>query len=281
MSNKVLCIAGKNEVAVNALRFAHNELGKEITIKCLPNRNDEGVDSWQPSLRKAAQSLNIEVIQASELYAEPNLCLISLEYAHLLSVSKFTSDQLFNIHFSLLPKYRGMYTSALPILHGESETGVTLHQIDYGIDTGAIIDQSKFAIESYDTARDLYFKYMSQSFLLFKSNLTKLLDQSYSLTQQPVTGASYYSKKAIDYGNLSIDFNKTAYEVYNQLRAFTFEEYQLPIVQGVEIYKSQIENSRSTLKPGRIVAQSDHSMTISTIDYNITLYTQKDHSLGS
>ena len=61
-----------------------------------------------------------------------------------------------------------MYTSALPIINNELETGVTLHKIDSGIDTGDIIDQIKFKIENNFTARDLYFKYLFYSKELLK-----------------------------------------------------------------------------------------------------------------
>ena len=53
-----------------------------------------------------------------------------------------------------------MYTSCLPILNGETITGVTLHKIDSGIDTGYIIKQKVFKININDTARDLYLKYL-------------------------------------------------------------------------------------------------------------------------
>ena len=56
----------------------------------------------------------------------------------------FLNARLYNIHFSYLPAYKGMFTSALPIKNGEVDSGVTLHKIESGIDTGDIIDQIKF-----------------------------------------------------------------------------------------------------------------------------------------
>ena len=53
-----------------------------------------------------------------------------------------------------------MYTSALPFINGESLTGVTLHKIDLGIDTGDIIGQKRIEILDTDTARSLYLKYI-------------------------------------------------------------------------------------------------------------------------
>ena len=61
-----------------------------------------------------------------------------------------------------------MFTSSLPLLYGDEYSGVTLHKIDDGIDTGDIIDQIKFNISSIDSARDLYFKYLENGLILLK-----------------------------------------------------------------------------------------------------------------
>ena len=74
---------------------------------------------------------------------------ISLEYHRLIDPLKFVTSKLYNPHFSLLPAYKGMYTSALPLLNDEKDAGVTLHHIDSGIDTGDIIDQIIFPIEGF------------------------------------------------------------------------------------------------------------------------------------
>lgn len=46
---------------------------------------------------------------------------------------------------------------------------------------------------------------------------------------------SYYDKRSIDYQNVTINLNKTSYEIYNQIRAFIFPEYQLPSINGIDI----------------------------------------------
>ena len=76
-----------------------------------------------------------------------------------------------NFHFSLLPKYRGCHTNFYQILNGEKYSGVSLHKIDKGIDTGDIIDQVKFKVRLNDTAYDNYKLLMKYSHILFKKNL--------------------------------------------------------------------------------------------------------------
>ena len=97
---------------------------------------------------------NFRLISLSKLYKIKNLILISIEYEKIINIKKFLSNELYNFHFSLLPKYRGCHTNFYQIFNGEKNSGVTLHKIDGGIDTGPIIDQIKFPIKinsnSYD-----------------------------------------------------------------------------------------------------------------------------------
>ena len=168
-----------------------------------------------------------------------------------------------------------MYTSAWPIINGEDHSGVTLHKIDYGIDTGDIIDQKSFKLTKNETARSLYFKYLKYSERLFLENFHSLLEKSYTSYPQSQIASSYYSKKSIDYIDLHIDLNKTAYQVNNQIRAFNFREYQLPILLNWKISKGIIKSDRSRLKPGSLVSENEKGFTVSTIDFDIFL--QKDY----
>ena len=98
---------------------------------------------------------NIEVVTLQTLYEINDLLFISLEYDEIIKPEMFETNELFNIHFSLLPAYKGVYTSIFPILNGEQYTGVTLHKIDSGIDTGAIVDQMKIEIKLTFTSSTL------------------------------------------------------------------------------------------------------------------------------
>ncbi len=268
---KKLCIAGKNLIAVEALRYVVAAF-PEVEVLCLPNRGDEGLDGWQPSLRRYAESHAVKTVMIDEIYDIQDLCFVSLEYADIIKPENFATKQLYNIHFSLLPRYKGMYTSALPLLHGEERSGVTLHRIDAGIDTGEIIEQTAFDIDLSDTARDLYFKYMQAGLALFKKSIGTLIAEDFKSTPQTTAGSSYFSKKAIDYSSLSIDLRKTAFEIHNQFRAFSFREYQLPRFGDWFINRTEITNQRSSKKTGTVIKESPHSIIIATIDYDLILY---------
>ena len=274
-SKPTLCVAGKNDIAVNGLAYLRKHFN-HLDICFLPNPSDTGVDTWQKSFRKYAEDSGTRQARIEELYSLEDLIFLSLEYSELIDTTKFKTSKLFNIHFSLLPKYKGMYTSALPIIHGEEFSGVTLHKIDDGIDTGGeIIEQIQFRIEPEDTARDLYFKYLENGFTLIRNNFEKLISGNFTAQAQPAVNASYFSKKSIDYKNLKINFFKTAFEVKNQFRGFTFREYQLPTYEGWEISRAEILTERSRAKPGTPTLETDTFFIVSTIDYDIKLL--KDH----
>ena len=271
--NKVICVAGKNEIGVFGLQTVKKFFSDDYEIVYLPNLSDRGYDTWQPSLKKLGQKLKLREVTLEEIYEIENLIFISLEFEKIIKTDKFKSKNLYNIHFSKLPSYRGMYTSSLPILHGKKETGVTLHRIDDGIDTGDIIDQIVFPIDDNDTARDLYFKYNNNAKLLLLNNINNLVNCSIISRCQEKNNASYFSKNYINFKDIKLNFNKTAFEVKNQIRAYSFKEYQFPKFKNTNVYKCVITNIRSLYyKPGILIKDDNIKFTISTIDYNVELY---------
>ena len=268
---KKVCIAGKNNIAVDIAHYLLHNF-PEIELFILINKTDNGYDSWQKSLKNFAKINKILVSSLDELYQYSDLLFLSLEYDRIIDPNKFKTQYLYNLHFSKLPKYKGMYTSVWPLLNGEEESGVTLHQINTGIDTGNIVSQKCFALRHNDTARDLYFKYIENGILLMKNNISMLLKNNQIVThEQNAIKSSYYSKNSINFSNICIDLKKTAFEIHNQIRAFTFREFQLPSLFGYEISSSRILNHQSSEKPGEILKEDINDITIATIDFDIIL----------
>ena len=240
-----ICIAGKNECAVNALKYLLLRKFKKSNILVLPNNNDKGEDSWQPSLKKFAKKNNIKIIKIKNLYSLKRLIFFSIEYDKIINIKNFKSHNLFNFHFSLLPKYRGCHTNFLQIYKGEKFSGVTLHKIDSGIDTGDIIDQIKFRIKINDTALDNYKKLMKFSTKLFKKNLNNIINNKYNLRKQILSDGRYFNRKCVKYKNMvKIIMNKSSLKNHNRIRSLIFPAYQLPLVNGVKVLKSIYKNKK-------------------------------------
>ena len=270
----LICVAGKNDIAVECTEFLLTEqIASEKNLVTCSNDTDKGVDSFQRSFKKYCRERNLSEATLDYLSSAEDLLFISLEYDKIIPAHRFTSKALFNVHFSLLPKYKGFYTSAWPILNGEPTSGVTLHEIDQGIDTGDIIDQIEFEISQEDNCRDLYMKYIHYGILVFKKNILNLLSGTYAAREQAADGSSYYSRDSINYADLRIDLRKTAEQIRNQIRAYNFKEYQIPKVFGFEITRADIvSGKRSKEKPGTILKQDDGYIDIATIDYDLRLH---------
>lgn len=271
----IICIAGKNNIAVNGL----NEFYKlkndynNIELGVLYNRSETGENGWQKSLKKRARELGVKEYSLEEIYSEKDLIFISLEFDRIVDPKKFLTNRIYNIHFSLLPKYRGMYTSAWPILKGEKKSGVTLHKIDRGIDTGDIIDQIEFKLKDTETARSLYLKYNDYALVLLKRNLKKLIKiEQLDVEKQNEIHSTYYSKDTLDYKNIVINLKQSAEKINAGLRAYNFREYQLPKVFGYSILDSKITNRKSTSTPGTLLEENTEMLIIATMDYDLILY---------
>lgn len=267
----MIVIAGKNDIAVHGLLLATErfELNEIIVVV---NKNDNGIDYWQRSLLKAAKKKGVLIKQLDDIYNINIDCFISLEFDQIIDVNKISTDKIYNMHFSNLPKYKGMYTSIWPILYGDKEAGVTLHKIDSGIDTGDIIAQRIFKIEENDRSQDCYRKYIANSIELLSEWFDRIIDNNVHPIMQKSIGSTYFSKKSIDFKRLEINFEQTAWQIKRQIYAFSFRPYQLLKFNNKNISDILILKEKSLLKPGQIVYDNDIYSVVSTIDYNIAIY---------
>lgn len=272
----LICVAGKNNIACDALRYLVGRFGAGRLV-VVPNSDDPGRPTWQHSLHHTAKQLGVREVALEAVYGVENLLLLSLEYNALLRPARFATRRLFNIHFSYLPQYKGMYTSVWPVLNNEAYSGATLHYIDKGIDTGQIVAQQAFPIKPADTARDVYFSYLRTAYELLTANFDALLHDTQVSRPQPQVGSSYYSKATIDFSKpAELDFRATAYQVQTYVRAFSFYEYQLPVTQGQPVWRAELTDVPSAGKPGTVVSEDVLTLTVSTIDYDVRLH--KDHT---
>ncbi|WP_267419117.1 formyltransferase family protein [Sphingomonas sp. GC_Shp_1] len=239
-------------------------------LVAIPSTGDDGVDRWQPSFAKYLRGLDdVDVVDLEDTYAMAGLLFLSTEYDRLLRPARFRDDaRLVNIHFSLLPAYKGMFTSSMPILDGAATTGVSLHRIDPGIDTGDIIDQQPFGIADADTAKSLYARYLDVGAALIDRNLDGIIAGEEEACPQDPNRSTYVSRSAIDYANLTVDLNQTALGIVRQVRAYNHRSYQLARIHDRPISRADIMPQRSVAKPGVIVACDATTLTIASIDHD-------------
>ncbi len=244
--NNIICVAGMNKCSIDFLKFISLKISKK-NIFVLPSKRDKGIDGWQPSLKKYAKKNKYKIVSINELYKIKNLIFISIEYDLLIDIKKFLSKELFNFHFSLLPKYRGCHTNFFQIFYGEKISGVTLHKIDKGIDTGPIIASIKFKISKNTNAFKNYHKLMSYSLKLLKKNFNSILNKKYKIKKQKLKNGSYFSKLSVNYQKMKyFKLKKITRKHFNQIKAFIFPPMQLPFLNNKKI--SDIRYLKNNIK---------------------------------
>ena len=241
--NKIVCIAGKNQCAIEFVKFFSSKIRKK-NILILNNKSDNGKDTWQPSLKKFAKKNKYKLIKIANLYNIKNLIFVSIEFDKIINIHRFSSKELFNFHFSLLPRYRGCHTNFFQIYNGEKFSGVTLHKIDNGIDTGPIIDQLRFTINKNSNAFNNYNILMKTSVQLLRKNFKKILTTNYKTRKQTLSKGSYYSRNSVDYNKMKyFYFKKINLKKFNRIKAFIFPPLQLPFLNNKRISSIKLLNN--------------------------------------
>jgi methionyl-tRNA formyltransferase len=259
-----ICIAGKNDIAADCLDklLADGFAPSELCV--VGNRNDPGRHTWQRSLLAAARSKGVRIWPIERVQELPGVRFFSLEHDRILRPARFRSPHLYNLHFSKLPAYRGVATSVWPLVHQEAESGVTLHCIDEGVDTGPIVASRSFALTSGMVASDLYQAYTRHGVALFAEHYPALLVDQPRSSAQDLTSGSYYPRSSIDYARIPIDFTAPAPEVLAILGGFTFWQYQLPTVGGRRVWQADHAASASPLAPGAVRDIDDWTSDVGT-----------------
>ena len=199
----------------------------------------------------------------------------SLEFDKIIRVEKFPKNRVFNIHFSNLPDYKGMYTSLWPILNGDCVAGVSLHQIDAGIDTGDVIASKTFEVNEKCRSYDLYKKYIENAIELFDENIDQVLAGDFQAIPQSYYRARYFSNKSFDFSAINLDFNSTAWQVQRQIYAYSFRPYQLVRYKNKKVVEIEFSTRKSSAKAGGVIEEKPDLVKVSAIDFDITLFFDK------
>ncbi len=138
----------------------------------------------------------------------------------LIDIPKFGS---INLHPSLLPLYRGMSPQHWPIINGDSETGVSIHFIDEGVDTGDIIIQEKVLIDNDTYVFDLQNRMKKVYATIVKDALKLIENQKKAFIKQSHLAGSYYGK--LKKRECEINLEMSCLDAYNLIRAVSFPYY--------------------------------------------------------
>jgi methionyl-tRNA formyltransferase len=164
-------------------------------------------------------SLKTEAACQPILDARPDVMVVAA-YGLLLPQAVLDIPRLgcLNIHASLLPRWRGAAPIQRAILAGDAETGVTIMQMDAGLDTGPMLLTERVAVAGDDTAQTLHDKLAALGAGLIVTALRGLEKGELTAVPQPAEGITYAAK--IDKREAELDWRKPAIELARAVRAF-------------------------------------------------------------
>ncbi len=275
-----IAFMGTPGFAVVALKALHDAGHDIVAVYCQPPKPaGRGQQIQKTPVHRAAEELNIPVhtpktlrnMEEQEKFSALNLDVaIVAAYGLILpqAILDAPTRGCLNIHGSLLPRWRGAAPIQRAILAGDTETGITIMQMDAGLDTGAMLLKESTPITLQTTTQSLHDELAAMGGRL----ITQALQNLDTLTPipQPETGATYAAKLTRDDGK--IDWMKSAAEIERQMRAlhpwpgcfFTLNGENIKLL-AAEIVQNQSGTPGTLLDENFTIACGEQSLRLITV----------------
>ena len=223
---------------MNAVVFAYHDVGvrclkvllaRGVQVSLVVTHEDNAAENiWFGSVAGVCREHGITCITPTDpkspqllaqvQAAQPDF-IFSFYYRHMLPVEVLATARrgAYNMHGSLLPKYRGRVPINWAVLHGETETGATLHEMSVKPDAGSIVAQTAVPILPDDTAHEVFGKVVVAAEMTLWTALPAMLAGRTPQLPNDLSKGSYFSGRKPEDGR--IDWRRTAREVHNLVRA--------------------------------------------------------------
>lgn len=244
---------------------------------------DNPKENWFPSVKLLAQKHNIQTFTPEKLTAEdvqniktlaPDI-ILSVYYRSLISdeILKLAPLGAFNMHGSLLPKYRGRAPINWVLVKGEKETGATLHYMVAKADAGDIVGQKVVPIDNEDTALTLTKKVTAAACEIIKEVYPLIETKQLKPRKQDMSISTYFGRRTPADG--LINWDSDAQTIYNLIRAVTkpfpgafFEENGKKII----IWRAKVLPVKTQVAAGTTVSKTPYIITAADRDLEILEY---------
>jgi methionyl-tRNA formyltransferase len=244
-----------HDVGVRCLRVLL-EAGLHVPL-VVTHRDDPAEKVWFGSVARLSREQGIETLEdpdPAELHRRlqrltPDF-IFSFYYRRMLPPEWLALARRgsFNMHGSLLPKYRGRSPVNWAVLAGERETGATLHEMVARPDAGRIVDQERVPIGEDDRAVDVMRRVTDAAEAVLRRSLGPLLAGTATLREQDLSAASYFGGRKPEDGR--IDWSRSAREIHNLVRAVA-PPYPGAFCERFRIFRTQLEPALRA-PPGRL-----------------------------
>lgn len=263
-SLQALCESGKHEILA-VVTQPDRPKGRGNKLLRTPVKEyalEQGLTVYQPQKVKTPEFVEL----LHEL--QPELIVVAA-FGQFLSkeILELPKYGCINVHASLLPKYRGAAPIQYAIIKGEKESGVTIMQMDIGMDTGAMLDKVVVPIEENTTMGELHDALREQGAALLLQVIDKIATGTAVAEPQDNEQATYAT--LLDRSMEHIDWSKTAQEVHNLIRGFnpapsTFTK--LPNGKSLKIWGSKMTDKSSAAAAGTVIETGKHSFFVACGD---------------
>lgn len=251
-----LVFLGNPEIAIPALDALLDAGHNIVAVVCSPDARKGRRGQPTPTPVKAhALERGLKVLHDhNELLGLDYDIGIVVAYGHILPTELIAHAPLINIHFSLLPRWRGAAPVERAILAGDRETGVAIMAIEEGLDTGAVYNIARTPIDDADTVTTIRDRLALLGATLLVDTLQDGLPTP---TPQSDSGVTYAHK--LSSADFEIDWTQPAVEVHRLVRlerAWTVFRGKRLRIHQVQVHTSQDEDSNTGVdnlgKPGLI-----------------------------
>ena len=231
---------------------------------------EQGTAIAQPRSLRLDGKYPDEARAAQDALAEAKLdVLVVAAYGLLLPSWVLTTPAkgCLNIHASLLPRWRGAAPIQRAIEAGDPRTGVTIMQMDEGLDTGAMLLSDTLEITETETGATLHDKLAQLGARLIVEALGRLIAHTLTAQPQPAEGVTYASK--LSKAEAALDFTQTAVQLARRIRAFNpvpGATLLLPAIeQPVKVWGAQaLAQDGRAAPPGSVIAASAQGIDVAT-----------------
>jgi methionyl-tRNA formyltransferase len=220
-----------------------------------------GIPVAQPlSLRLDGKYPDVAQQAHALLRATPHDLMVVAAYCLILpqSVLNIPPRGCINIHASLLPRWRGAAPIHRAIEAGDAETGVTIMQMELGLDTGPMLMMQRLPIADDDTTATLHDKLAALGGELIVAALRKLEQGPLPATPQPDEGANYAAKISKD--EATLDFTQPATELARKVRAFNPFPGAMGVCNGsaVKFWQAEALACSDQWQAGQVISANAH-----------------------
>lgn len=223
--------------------------GRRPSRSAVAERADAlGIPVWTPASLRDPDAL-------AELASMAPDCCPVVAYGALIPAAALAVPRhgWLNVHFSLLPAWRGAAPVQYAVLHGDSVTGATVFRLDEGLDTGPVLSWIEEPIGPRDTSGDVLDRLAVRGAQLLVDTIASLASGGLAAIPQPAEGATYAPK--LDVSDARVDWARPAHEIDRRIRACTPVPGAWTTFRGDRIKVSPIVlDVDDSLAPGEIRA---------------------------